>query len=380
MSENLGDELRRRRNQQKHQKPRPDDAGVRQAPNGALHQTTQSKKSAELIFLKDVIVRPVEWLWDNHLAIGKLTIFSGDSELGKSNISCDLIARLTSTQDWPDRSPAPIGNVVIVSSEDGIEDTIVPRLMAAGADLTRIAVVKSIKQNGKRQTLNLAADLDVLGETIQTFGNVKLVVFDPVTAYMGTADSHKAASVRTVLEPLQDAGERYSFSGLLIAHPNKTGPDSYLNAVGGSAAFLQVPRLSFLVTKDPDDQERTLFLSGKNNLGKKAQGLGYRIGTVAVGPNKDILASRVIWDEIPVKVTANQALAQAANRFHPTAKADAEEFLKEYCSGQGIPADQLLEAAKANQIARRTLTRAARQLGIKPAKTAPDGGWWWKIP
>lgn len=345
-------------------------------PNGSHPQPVPSEE-LEIVCATDIIARPVEWLWENHLAIGKLTMLHGESELGKSTVSCDLVGRISAGKCWPDETPAPIGNVIIVSSEDAPEDTIKPRLMAAGADLKRVYFLKSVKKKGARHTFNLAADLELLGKTITTIGDVKLVVFDPVTAYLGhKIDSHQVVQIRAVLEPLQAFADHHRLAGLLIAHPQKNAGTNVLNAVAGSVALINIPRLSFLTIKDPDDPERTLLLPGKNNIGIKAAGRGYRIGRVLVGNN--IFASQVIWDELPVKLTANQALSQTAERQRGPAKAEAEDFLREHTTGEGMSAKELFAAAKAHGHSEKTVRRAAEKLNIKPRKNDFHGEWWWK--
>ena len=131
--------------------------------------------------LADVAMKPVDWLWTNHLARGKLTILSGPSELGKSTISIDIAARLSLGGKWPDSQPAPTGSTVILSSEDAVNDTIAPRATAAGANLENIYCLAFVKTDGISRTFSLQNDLQRLGERIRAIGNVHLVIIDPVT-------------------------------------------------------------------------------------------------------------------------------------------------------------------------------------------------------
>jgi putative DNA primase/helicase len=170
-------------------------------------------------------MKRINWLWSNRLARGKLTLLSGPSEKVKSQISIDLAARLSRGTEWPDGDPVPlVGSAIILSSEDAISDTIVPRLAAAGADLTKIHCLSFVKTNGVSRTFSLQTDLRLLGEKIREIGDVSMVIIDPITSYMGgkgKVDSHRTTDVRGVLEPLQQFAEQFHIAGLLISHPQK---------------------------------------------------------------------------------------------------------------------------------------------------------------
>jgi putative DNA primase/helicase len=323
--------------------------------------------------LADVAMKPVDWLWTNHLARGKLTILSGPSELGKSTISIDIAARLSLGGKWPDSQPAPTGSTVILSSEDAVNDTIAPGATAAGANLENIYCLAFVKTDGISRTFSLQNDLQRLGEKIRAIGNVHLVIIDPVTSYMGTKiDSHRTTDVRGVLEPLQKFAEDYNVAVLMISHPQ--------NAVTGSAAFVHTPRMHFLCIQDPECKDkvnpRVLFLAGKNNLGKKAAGMGYRTVSRFVGPD-EILTSRIEWDNVPVHITANEALEAEAEKRRGTSTQEAKEFLETRLADGPQPVKDLEEEAEANGISKRTLERARKRLGLKARKDKGQfkGGW-----
>jgi len=326
----------------------------------------------------DVEMKKINWLWSNHLARGKLTLLSGPSELGKSTIAIDLAARLSRGGEWPDGDCAPLASAIIISSEDAIDDTIVPRLAAAGADLTRVHMLAFAKTDGVTRSFSLQTDLDRLGEKIEALGDVGLVVIDPITSYMGAKiDSHHTVEVRAVLEPLQKFAERYNVAVLMISHPQKAAATNVLNAVTGSAAFVHAPRMTFIVITDPENPDRTLFLAGKNNIGKKAEGMGYATENAFVGPDQSILTSRIAWDNLPVRITANEALEATADKKKGNATADAEEFLRTRLDGNGagVPSKDIVDEAEANGISERTLRRARKKLGVKTRKDNYGAGW-----
>jgi len=145
-----------------------------------------SNATAEFESCADTEMTRVNWLWSNHLARGKLTMLAGDSALGKSQISINFTAALTKIGEWPDGDTAPRGSVIILSAEDAINDTIVPRLAAAGADLSRVHCLKCVRVQGKAQSFNIQTNMDLIAQKVREVGNVALVIIDPVTAYLGT--------------------------------------------------------------------------------------------------------------------------------------------------------------------------------------------------
>jgi putative DNA primase/helicase len=296
-------------------------------------------------------------------------------------MSVDFAARITKRGEWPDGDEARIGNVVVLSSEDAIKDTIVPRLAAAEADLSRVTCLAFVKTNGLSRTFSVQNDLPQLGEKIRKIGDVLFVVIDPITSYLGSKlDSHRTTDVRAALEPLATFAEEFNVCILAITHPAKAPQVKAIHATTGSGAFSAAPRLLFLAIGDPETKGRSLLLAVKNNIGKKADGLGYRIEQCLVGPDEDILASRISWDGLPVRITADQALEQAVEKKRGSATTDATEFLREELDGGPRSAQDINEKAEALNISKRTLERARKKLGITATKDGYQGAWKLKLP
>jgi putative DNA primase/helicase len=320
----------------------------------------------------------VNWLWSDRLARGKLTLLGGNPDLGKSMIAIDAAARLTTARHWPNGPCAPLGSAIFICSEDDVADTIRPRAEAAGADLDLLHVFKStLVRDGKRRTFSLQHDLAVLGEAVTSLGNAALVVIDAITSYVGMIDSHRTTDVRAVLEPVGDFAQEFGVSVLGITHPPKAHQANAIHAYSGSLAFVAAPRLAFFVTEEPET-ERRLLLPVKNNLGLKAPGIGYYIGTQLV--SKGIVAPYILWDDAPVDLTANQALAaNAAALKDGGALNKAKQFLRELLANGPVDAKDGEEAAKANGISDRTLDRARTDLGVKAEKDGYQGAWRWHL-
>src|SRR5262249_17328760 len=229
----------------------------------------------------------IEWLWPGRLARGKHTCIAGESGTGKSQLSIAVIAAVTTAGQWPcGEGQAPIGNVIILSAEDGPSDTIVPRLLAAGADLSRVHVVSAVRDAVGRRALNLQHDLALLESKIAEIENVALVVIDPVSSYLGRTDTHKNSEVRGVLEPLSEMAECTRVAILSVTHFSKAGPHNSTKALHrfiGSIAFTGAPRAAFAVIEDAEHDGRRLFLHAKNNLARASQGLAFRLEQCLVG-------------------------------------------------------------------------------------------------
>jgi len=336
---------------------------------------------AEWLRASDVVPRNPDWLWPGYLARRKISIFTGDSSLGKSQISCAFTAILTSTHEWPDKEVAPDGSVIILSAEDDPEDTIVPRLLAAGANLDRIHILKSVQSKEQKPLVfSVQSNLQIIVDKIDQVPDVCLLIVDPITAFLGgQIDSHRITEVRAALQPLKDAVETMNVAALIIAHPAKSTVLNALNYVAGSGAFTHGPRLAFMAITDPKLPDRRLFLPYKNSLGKLPDGLGYFIESAFVGEDRHILSSRIVWDSAPVTMTANEALAATVENQKSGAAKKADDFLRTNMADPGEPysAAELIEKAKMEGINERTLQRRAKERGIKKTKKEFRGKTWW---
>ena len=271
------------------------------------------------------------WLWPSRIAIGKQTLIAGEPGLGKSQIATSLVATVTTGGPWPhEEGRAPLGNAIILSAEDGIADTIVPRLHAAGANCERAFIVSAVRNNDRLRTFNLQADLALLEQTLNRIGDVRLVVIDPISSYMGAIDSHKNTDVRAVLEAVGEMAERRHIAIVGITHFTKGAGQRAINAFMGSVAFIAAARAAFAVMKDSSDETRHLFLPVKNNLAPLGLGLAFRLvqhlipGADGCGP-----ASAVSWESSSVTSTADEMMAaNSGSATLHTAKADCIEFLE----------------------------------------------------
>jgi KaiC/GvpD/RAD55 family RecA-like ATPase len=336
----------------------------------------------------DIQARPIRWLWQGRIARGKVSMLAGNPGLGKSQVTANMAAVVTTRRTWPvDGSRCERGNVVFLSAEDDPEDTIRPRLEAAGADLSRVfildAVVESFNAEGGeiKRAFNLKTDLNRLGKMLEEIGGAAMIVIDPITAYLGEADSHKNAEIRALLAPLSDLAAKHGAAVVCVSHLNKSSGGEALMRVTGSLAFVAAARAAFIVAKDPENDARRLFLPLKNNIGNDRSGLAFAIESAQVkSPAGLIETSRVAWEPDPVTVTADEAMTPQGDPEERSALDDARQFLLGLLADGPVRAGQIKRDAVGAGFNWRTIQRAADRLGIERQKDGMRGGWTWKLP
>jgi hypothetical protein len=213
-------------------------------------------------------MRAMIWLWMSRFAIGEIGVITGLPDEGKGQVIAFIAAMTTIGGPWPMKEgTAPKGNVIMLSAEESPANTLVPRLKAAGADLSRIHIVQMAKDENGERMFNLATDLPALRRKIDEIGEVKLVTIDPVGAYFGVGkvDTFRGTDVRGVLSPLKTLAEETETAIIGVVHFNKkTDVTSIVLRISDSGAFGAAPRHVFGVINDPENA-RKLFLRGKNN-------------------------------------------------------------------------------------------------------------------
>lgn len=326
---------------------------------------------------------PIRWLMRGAIALGKLTLIAGDPGLGKSMLTANLAAHVTTARDWPAGMGAcPGGDVLFVSAEDDPADTIRPRLDAAGADPARVHIltgVESLNGDGdtERRMLSLRKDLSAIREAVLSM-DCRLIVIDPISAYLDGSDSHNNADVRALLAPLGELAREVGAAVVAVTHLNKGTGGSALYRATGSLAFVAAARAAYLVTRDKSDESRRLFLPLKNNLGPDSAGLAYTIEQTSDG------VPFVRWSEERVDVTADDALGRPEEHDHETTlAADAEEWLRDVLALGPVPSEDVKVHAKAAGYSWATIRRAQAAIGIKPKRTGGAGGrgtWAWALP
>jgi len=350
----------------------------------------------ELIWAKDVIPRAKDWLWKGHLLRGAMELLTGIPGLGKSQVQLSYAARVSTGCIWPDgypgkREPA---NVILVTVEDSLDQEIIPRLIAANADLSRICFLKKIKRDKKQRMFLLGEDIETLTQVIKDVGNVGMVAIDPITAFMGKVDSHRATDVRGQLGPLADLAERMNVAISAVTHPPKYQSQRAIDHFIGSQAFIAAGRVGHLcleeIERDEDgkpvhDEEgkvvttgRYLFTNPKTNVFKKMPTLAYTIEEVVVAQdattNENIASPYVVWDATPLDLTADQALASASSKAPRDKGPDVRAFLEDTLANGPVPQKKVEERAALRGISLDQLKRMKEKLCVQSDKSGFEGG------
>ena len=336
----------------------------------------------------------IEWVWPGRIAVGKLTLVGGKPGLGKSQVTISIAASVSNGGSWPcGEGQAPRGSVIFLSAEDGVADTIIPRLIASEADLTRVEPVTGVKDANGRRTFDLKADIDLLEAKAELMGDVKLIVIDPISAYMGRADGNGNVETRAVLEPIAEMANRLGIAVLAVTHLNKgsAGTQNALERFAGSIAFVAAARAGFIIVEDKEFEDQFLFLQVKNNIASKQKGLAYRLEQRQI--EGGILVSGVVWREQHVERSADEALAVTERRAGDDRSSTDEiaDFLRSLLSAGPVSAKEVeAQAVEAGLLAEgkpvsqsKAFRRARDRLGIKPRRdggAAGAGRWVWEYP
>jgi hypothetical protein len=274
----------------------------KQTQNG--HDNRPSPSVLETKSASSFTLRGIRRLWPDRFALGKLGLIGGLPDKGKGLISCDLIACVTNNQPLPcNEGTTPQGNVIYFSAEDDNEDTLVPRLKAAHADLDRVHIAQMMGDaDGKKRTFSMVTDLEALRAKIDEIGNVVLVIIDPMTSYLGIGkvNNSMTTDVRGFLKPLTDLAAEKAVSIIGIMHFNKKADvTNAMLRIADSLAYVAAARHVYVVVDDTEVDKRRLFVKAKNNLAPDTKALSYMTGLRKVGideeTKKEIFAPYVLW-------------------------------------------------------------------------------------
>lgn len=376
----------------------------------------------QIIRAADCPAEPVEWLWPEKIPIGKVTLLIGDPGTGKSLVALDVAARLSRGGAWPNHQAAtadraesknnlrqgdkekwrqgeeiidsqvslspclPVspsspphaatsnpsnaqpptpGSTLVLSAEDNLADTIRPRLDALGADPRNVFVVPSIH--------DLRHDFAQLRVAVGSVPNCRLIIVDPINAYVGPADSHFQTVVQKVLAPLAELASEKRIAVLAIAHLRKTD-GAAIHRAAGSVGFVAAARSVWTICRDPENPNRQLLLPLKNNLSPAACGLAY-----SIEQHPTHSAPRIAWESAPLQQSAETALAPKNRGPESVELNDAAQWLKKNLEAGPWSAASLIRRADQFGFHKRTIQRALGRINGHTQNRGPLNGWWWSL-
>lgn len=328
------------------------------------------------------------WLWSGFLAKGKLTVLAGPPATGKTGLAMAIAAIVSAGgvygRTWPDGASVEPGDVVIWSGEDGVEDTLIPRLLANGADTRRVHVVRGTRDAGRLRDFNFATDLSALDQALHGVSSVSLIIIDSLAQAM-TGDTNSNRAVRRGLEALLEVAARHDCALLGLTHVNKGSQKREpLERVTGSLAFGAVPRVVLLTARskavDGDACPANVLVRCKSNVGEDGGGFEYWTDSAQVyGEGGETVAtSRIRWGDRPLQGSAAEIL-RSIDTPGLDAKSSvvdrATEFLTRVLSQGAMPYPNLVTLAKTEGISEASIkrARAARQPAIRHQKMQGAG-------
>jgi hypothetical protein len=333
--------------------------------------------------LSEVERERVRWLWPGRIPLGKLTVIEGDPGLGKSLLTLQIAARVTTGGPMPDGTQGDLSDpsgVVLLSAEDGLGDTIRPRLEAAGADLGLVVALEGVREGDGLEAARFPdlSDLDEIREAIQMRG-AKLVAIDPLMAYLpANVNAYRDQDVRRELAPLSKLAEVTGAAVVVVRHLNKNAGVPAIYRGGGAIGIGGAARSVLLIAKDPDDPagQRRVLATQKQNLAGPSPSLAFRVVPDDSG------VPMIDWEgESPH--TAASLLAAGKSRPEGSKLDDALDFLTTVLSNhKPVTATQIEALADANGIRLGTLRRAKQELGVVSRREGFGRGStvFWELP
>ncbi|NQV26674.1 MAG: AAA family ATPase [Rhodopirellula sp.] len=327
----------------------------------------------------------LRWLWPGRIPSGMLTVISGNPAGGKSFLMIDIVARVTTGTDWPDGSPAEEpGDVILVNVEDAVAIVQRPRLDAAGADTSRVMRIDGVELTAgdevvENKTFCIMQAADVLRSALEQLDRPRLVILDPLAAFLAGVRSNDQGDIRAALSPLVHLAEEFD-AAIVFVHHNRKGTGSHASErLSGSLQIGATVRQSWEVVRDPEDENRRLFLPGKNSNAKDRGGLAFQI-VDSDRPFSDDgdFVGKVDWQPGTVDLSADQAA-----RFSTDEESGDPwpvEWLRDFlCNGPKAVRD-VIAAAKAAGITDKPLRTARRRLKVITRKSDFEGGWILQLP
>ena len=323
----------------------------------------------------------IDWLWPGWLPAGKLTILAGAAGTGKTTLALGLGAVITTGGKWPDGSVCKRkGNVLVWSSEDVADDTLVPRLIASGANLSRCHFIEGISQKGESVPFDPSQDIPELHRAVEKIGGVSLLLIDPIVSAVA-GDMHRANDVRRSLQAVVDFAEAHSCAVIGITHFAKGGAGKApQDRVIGSQAFGALARMVLVTAKDEDSNRRVLARA-KSNIAPDDGGVAYSLDLVTI--DGGIAATHAVWDGV-IEGTAREILGDVETDEDGDGgtRNDLERMLFDTLTDAGgaMATKALMAEVRDAGHSWDAAKRLKKSMGIDARKMGMGGAWMWFLP
>jgi hypothetical protein len=358
--------------------------------NAHLDYDNEEPKSAhdqvkiEIICAKDIKPVAIDWVWETYLARGKLHIIAGKPASGKTTIAIELAAIISRGGNFPDGSMAQQGNILVWSSEDDTNDTLVPRFEAAGADMSRVHFVGKASGGFGSRPFDPSLDMKLLHTAVKAIGDVSLLIVDPIVSVV-KGDTNSNSDTRKALMTIVYFAALTKCAVIGITHFTKgTAGGDPVERITGSISFGAVTRIAFIAAKsDHNDGKnaKRVLTRAKSSFGPDGDGFYYEIQNTILPGDEKISTSKVVWLG-DAKGSARQLLSQTETPpvNKKTAIDDAANFLTESLQFGPIESNVIVDWAKAKGISIATLNRAKQNLGVESKRLNGSDKWSWVLP
>ncbi len=321
--------------------------------------------TADITSVSNVKPEEVSWLFKDWIPAGKVSVIIGEPGLGKSLITLDIAARLSTGREMPTLTPSPEPlapkHVLLFSMEDNVADTIRPRLEAAGADLSRIHLFPN---GGQRQFIDYRSLISLIKEL-----SASLVIVDPLSAYLGSKHISSDQQIRELFADLAVIARHFGTTFLIVHHPNKGRSGTAVMRSAGSLAVTAAARSVMLIAKDLEDPSRRILALVKGNLGPPPPAR-----SLCIDQERGVSHPHIRWAGAAKAVTADTLVLRTGREER--AQISAERFLRETLADGPMPSKDLEELALAQghsrgvfSRAKMAVTRSTRTGGIGAAGT-----------
>lgn len=312
----------------------------------------------KMIKMSDIEAQKIEWLWYPYIAYGKLAIVQGDPGDGKTTLILNLAAKLTKGEGLDENMKVmePM-NVIYQTAEDGLADTVKPRLLQAGADCEKVLVIDESEKS-----------LSMLDERIEEAlikTGARVLILDPIQAYLGSGtDMNRANEVRNMTKRLAALAEKYKCAIILIGHMNKAAGNKAAYRGMGSIDFYAVARSVLLVGRVEGEPNIRAMVQIKNNLAEFGHAKAFRLSEEGF---------RWLGD---YEITADEVLGGYAPKMNKLEQ--AKDLLRELSKElEKVESNSIYDMAKEQNISKRTLENAKREMGIRAKRE--NGSWYWPL-
>lgn len=312
----------------------------------------------KMIKMSDIEAQEIEWLWYPYIAYGKLAIIQGDPGDGKTTLILNLAAKLTKGEGLDENMKVmePM-NVIYQTAEDGLADTVKPRLLQAGADCEKVLVIDESEKS-----------LSMLDERIEEAlikTGARVLILDPIQAYLGSGtDMNRANEVRNMTKRLAALAEKYKCAIILIGHMNKAAGNKAAYRGMGSIDFYAVARSVLLVGRVEGEPNIRAMVQIKNNLAEFGHAKAFRLSEEGF---------RWLGD---YEITADEVLGGYAPKINKLEQ--AKDLLRELSKElEKVESNSIYDMAKEQNISKRTLENAKREMGIRAKRE--NGSWYWPL-